>query len=285
MNVPNKIKVLMIGVDQSTKGGMWTVVENYLNDDYYNSNVDLIYIPTSTVGSIPYRLFFTTISIFKFFFTMIFHKPQILHIHMSEKGSVYRKNIFINMGKIFKCKIIIHMHGAIFQQWFSSLGNKRQNRIKAILNKADKIIILGEYWRNFISQLIPDSKIAIIYNAVKVPENNRYNMNAKKIMFLGVVGQRKGAYDLLDAYDLVKDDLSDFELVYYGPDFDKVISQKIMERNLQDSVHYLGWLDNDEKNNVFNDIICNVLPSYNEGLPMTILETMAYGIPNISTSI
>ena len=29
----------------------------------------------------------------------------------------------------------------------------------------------------------------------------------------------------------------------------------------------------------------NVLPSYNEGLPMTILETMAYGIPNISTSI
>ena len=31
--------------------------------------------------------------------------------------------------------------------------------------------------------------------------------------------------------------------------------------------------------------MCNVLPSYNEGLPMTILETMAYGIPNISTSI
>ena len=29
----------------------------------------------------------------------------------------------------------------------------------------------------------------------------------------------------------------------------------------------------------------NILPSYNEGLPMTILETMAYGIPNISTSI
>lgn len=29
----------------------------------------------------------------------------------------------------------------------------------------------------------------------------------------------------------------------------------------------------------------NILPSYNEGLPMTILETMAYGIPNISTDI
>ena len=36
---------------------------------------------------------------------------------------------------------------------------------------------------------------------------------------------------------------------------------------------------------VFSNTLINVLPSYNEGLPMTILESMGYGIPNISTNI
>ena len=36
---------------------------------------------------------------------------------------------------------------------------------------------------------------------------------------------------------------------------------------------------------VFHNIAVNILPSYNEGLPMTILETMAFGIPNISTRV
>ena len=39
------------------------------------------------------------------------------------------------------------------------------------------------------------------------------------------------------------------------------------------------------KNRIYKTIAINVLPSYNEGLPMSILETMAYGIPSITTNI
>ena len=48
---------------------------------------------------------------------------------------------------------------------------------------------------------------------------------------------------------------------------------------------YIGWIDEEMRKEIFANTLLNVLPSYNEGLPMTVLETMAYGIPNISTNI
>ena len=61
--------------------------------------------------------------------------------------------------------------------------------------------------------------------------------------------------------------------------------QRIKKSGLENRVDYKGWLEKEEKEKVMDEIAINILPSYNEGLPMTILETMARGIPNITTSI
>lgn len=76
-------------------------------------------------------------------------------------------------------------------------------------------------------------------------------------------------------------------LTLYGDDHDseEKIQEKINRFNLQSRAIYKGWLTQDNREEVFRDTIVNVLPSYNEGLPMTILESMGYGIPNISTAI
>ena len=55
--------------------------------------------------------------------------------------------------------------------------------------------------------------------------------------------------------------------------------------NLNHRIAYVGWIDGESKMEFLKNTMINVLPSYNEGLPMTILETMAYGIPNVSTKV
>ena len=281
------MNVLMIGVDKSTQGGMWTVAENFINDVEFCRKTNLKYMATSITGSKTKRILFTAKSLLKIGFELVRKKYDIVHVHMSEKGSVYRKNIVINMARFFRCKIVLHMHGAEFEIWYKSLAPKKQKGVRKIVDKADKILILGYYWIDFMQSLVTEkSKVAVLYNAVDIPKQNSYNSSACHLLFLGAICQRKGIYDLLQAINLVKEKLGEnVKLWIYGPDFDNNIDEKIADLNLGKHVEYKGWLGNDERKKVFSDVSVNILPSYNEGLPMTILETMAYGIPNITTNV
>jgi len=281
------MKVLMVGVDQTTKGGMWTVAQNYLHDKAFMERTQMKYIPISVTGSKIKKVIFSGKAFIRIFFELATKRYDILHAHMSERGSVYRKSIILSLAKLFGCKTILHMHGAEFESWYKQSNSKTQRFVKKTLNKADRIIILGTYWQKFIETLITDKgRIKVVYNSVFVPDYNQYNGKASKMLFLGVVGKRKGMDDLLDAIKCIESEMEkDVKLWVYGPDFDYGIKEKIRDLELEHIVEYKGWLDKQERERVFHEIAISILPSYNEGLPMTILETMAYGIPNISTNI
>ena len=281
------MKVLMTGVSEDTKGGMYTVVENYLNSAEFNKAVELKYIPMSTVGSIPRRLFFSLKGILKIIKELLFHHYEIMHVHMSEKGSVYRKNLVILISKLLKVKVVIHMHGAEFEVWFNNLSAKRKKRVIEIINRGDRIIILGDYWKSFFEKIVNDkNKIIKLYNSVPTYNHNPYNNDARSFLFLGSLIKRKGIYDLLDAIRDISVYLPhDITFDLYGPNIPKEVNEKIIQYELQERVFYHGWLKKEQKEKVFGNTMVNILPSYNEGLPMSILETMAYGIPNISTKV
>ncbi len=280
------MKVLMVGVDKNTKGGMWSVIQNYFDNKKFIRENNVSYIASATSGNAVKRLVFSVFAIIKIFFYTLFHDYKIVHVHMSERASVYRKGIIIKISKIRRAKIVIHMHGAEFETWYKSLPDKKQRKVRKILNSADKIIILGEYWKKFISSLIEqDNKISIIYNGVKIPAKNLYNKNAEKLLFFGEVGKRKGIFILLDAIKQIeKHSGKKIELDIYGSDKTSGIETIISSYNLESQISYKGFL-NKNKEKAFKNTAINILPSYNEGLPMTILETMSCGIPNISTNI
>lgn len=281
------MRVLMVGVDQQTKGGMWTVAENYIQSDLFAGQTNLEYVSTSITGSIPARLWFTAKAILKIAGKFLKNHYDIVHVHMAERGSVYRKNIVISLAKLFHSKVVIHMHGAEFQVWYQSLSERKQQGVRNILNKADKILILGQYWKNFVCSLVSEKdRVCVLHNAVSIGTQNPYNPEATNMLFLGVVGQRKGIFDLLQAVKMADAQIpAEAVLTIYGPEGERSIDEVIKKMELSHRVVYKGWLSSGEKPEVFAGTAVNILPSYNEGLPMTILETMAYGIPNISTNV
>jgi len=57
------------------------------------------------------------------------------------------------------------------------------------------------------------------------------------------------------------------------------------EGGIGDIAEYIGWVQDDEKDRFFSLCDYFILPTYEEGMPMTILEAFSYGKPVITTPV
>lgn len=283
------MNVLMIGVDKTSIGGMLTVVENYLNNEDFCRKTNLKYIAT-VIRANKFVKIFTFLKVLpKIIYVIKKGKIDIVHVHMGERGSVFREGLVVWIAKRMGVKTVIHMHGATIEDWYEKRNRIIQKIIGKIFTLPDRMIVLGKKWSVFMEQVMGDAnkdKIIVLHNAVNVEKTNCYNAEAHNVLFYGMLIPRKGIEDLLQAFQLILDQIPEnVKLTIYGDDKEFDIAGKIAEYHLEGRAVYCGWLPKEERLRCFSETMLNVLPSYNEGLPMTILESMGYGIPNISTNI
>lgn len=275
----------MCGSSLSVKGGMVSVIKNYLDYEKWDG-IKITYIPTHVEKSKYLLIPFFCIACCRILFLLAFHKVDIMHLHTAERGSFYRKAFLVQISYIFGVKTIMHHHGAEFEIFYDSLSKKKKDYVNRILNLVDVNIVLSKRLVPMIRNKAPEANVVVLYNAVNAYCENPYNLNAKNILFLGRLGERKGVYDLLSAIKKMDADI-DKDIMFYlcgDGEIDKV-KERITELEIEHRIAHVGWIDGKQKEMFISKTMINVLPSYNEGLPMTILETMAYGIPNVSTAV
>ncbi|CAA6807607.1 MAG: Glycosyltransferase involved in cell wall bisynthesis [uncultured Sulfurovum sp.] len=103
-----------------------------------------------------------------------------------------------------------------------------------------------------------------------------------KILYLARLIREKGAFELLEAFNILSTKYKNIELIIAGggEDFDALKSLVANKEN----VRVLGDVVGEAKINLFKESHVYALPSYyGEGLPTTILEAMLFGLPLISS--
>lgn len=279
------IRILMCSSSLKVKGGMVSVVKNYLNYSHWE-DVKIIHVPTHIDANKYILILYFFISYIRILWLALWGKIDIAHLHVAERGSFYRKAFILQTLKHFKIKVILHHHGAEFDLFYNSLSDKRKQYVNKILEEADLNIVLSRSLVQMIKSKSPKARVGVLYNAVNVPPTNPYNSEAHKILFLGRLGKRKGTYDLLQAIKQIDKKLpADVQFYLCGDGEVDEVRDTVNKMEISHRIAHIGWIDGEQKKMFMSQSIINVLPSYNEGLPMTILETMAHGIPNISTSI
>ena len=279
------IKILMCCSTLNSKGGMVSVVKNYLSFDDWGE-YQIKYVPTHFATNKYILICFFIYKIVVIFFLLIFGHYELVHLHTAERGSFWRKSAIARLAHAMGVKVVMHHHAAEFEDFYEKCSEKQRLSIKKTLEMVDLNIVLSKRLIPMIKGKAPNANVVFLYNAVHTFPCNNYNANAKNVLFLGELGQRKGVYDLLQVILKLDDKIAkDIKFYLCGNGEVEKVRETIEKLGVQHRIAHLGWIDKDEKTAIFSNTMINALPSYNEGLPMTILETMAQGIPNISTSI
>lgn len=278
------MNILMIGPSRNLQGGVATVVNNYFNSDLA-IDFNITYVSTVEKNGKIHKIKSAVRAYVIVIYNILFKKIDIVHIHLASRGSFYRKRFIISLTKIFNKKVIVHLHGAEFNEFYHIESNSKQReKISKTLNKADIVIALSNKWKCDLEK-ITNSKIIILHNSVKCSDKNLYNTNSKNIIFLGRLDKRKGALDIIEISKNIFNKFPNYKLLLCGDGDIDQIKNLIDRKNISENIKVLGWISGVEKERIMKDAVINLLPSYNEGLPMSILEAMGHGIPTIASNV
>lgn len=273
------VRVLMAGSAPEERGGMATVTTLLLQ---HGSRVaDLRMAVTHREGSAASRLTLWLSGTARVLAALAAGRVDVLHAHVSERGSVLRKGLLVLLAKAFRVPVVLHCHGAEFVGWYRGLPGPAREVIAWVFRRADMVAVLGSSWRTRYVELLrlrPD-RVVSVGNPIELPAEVTTG-SGFRIVFLGRFGARKGSADVLAAVAALP---SSVELVMAGDG--EVAETRALAARLGVRAEIHDWLTPAERDRVLASADVFVLPSRDEGLPMAMLEAMGYGLVPIVTPV
>lgn len=280
------MKVIINTPDINLEGG---VANHFLGlKSNFTENIFYNYIGGKSQGR--FFLYQQLLDYLTFIKKLISIKPDIVHLNPSlNNKAILRDAVFLILSKFLRCKVIVFWHG-----WDKNceitIQNKYRKLFLSIFGKANASIVLAQ---DFSDALKRWGFTHIIYlETTKVDEELLKDFNIKLknytricILFLARIVKEKGIYETLEAYRLLKNKYPDIELIYAGDgeDLDKLKSVTKFQ-NIKD-VTFSGYLTGIDKTNIFKVSNIYIMPTYTEGMPTSVLEAMAFGLPIITRPV
>ncbi len=279
-------KIVMLGTRLDTMGGISAVVNVYRAAGLFE-RFPILHIPTHCDGSAFQKLKTMLFALLRICPLLLTGQIALIHIHVASRASFWRKLNFFLLAFVFRVPTILHLHGAGFQVFFEQeCGNFRQRIVRAVFNRVSRVVVLSIGWQAWVQSMCANPHVMVIYNPVQMPAAFAWdNRKAGETLFLGRLGQRKGTYDLLDAVAKVCLTQPQLHLMLGGDGEQEQVQQRAIALGIGSHIEMLGWVRGEDKERVLAASMLYVLPSYHEGLPMSILEAMATGLPILSTTV
>jgi glycosyltransferase involved in cell wall biosynthesis len=213
----------------------------------------------------------------------------VVHIHGAERGSFFRKFIVFVLAKyVFGKRIIYHSHGAEFHEFYNDSPRLVKKLIYFFISNMDVVICLSKRWKDFYEDHFVPKSVVILENIINRAEETppKIKTDSIRILFLGEIGQRKGIFDLLEVINKHKEYFTGkIQLTIGGNGDTDRLRTFTNVHGLASLVRFEGWVSGTKKHELLSTSDIFILPSYNEGLPISILEAMSYKLAIISTRV
>lgn len=278
-------KIVMVGTHRDTMGGVSSVVR-VLEAGGLFERCSVDYIASHADCSAARKLAVAVGAWIGFLWMVLRCKASLLHVHVASRASFWRKLQFIWLARLAGIPVVVHLHGGEFHIFADEeCGSVGRRLVRYVFEGAALVLVLSESWRTWVQTRFPRARCQVLYNPVMPVRGQALERDSKAILFLGRLGKEKGVPDLIDATATVAAAVPELELWLGGDGDPNELRARAQALGLGPQTAFLGWVTGEEKHRRLSNAAVFVLPSHNEGLPMAVLEAMAYGLPVISTPV
>ena len=231
-------------------------------------------------------IYWLPFDIIKFIIKIIFLCPDFIVLNPSlGKSAIKRDFIFLKIAKFFGKRVAVFFHG------FNTENIKDLNIVylKNNLNKCGCIFVLAKEFANTVKSWGVTVPVHIITTKVDDRLIEGFDIatkdyNGKNILFLARIEETKGIYTALDAIKILqtKDKNVKFRIAGYGNELEKAKQYAVAN---EIKAEFLGGISGKTLINEFKNANLYILPSHSEGMPTSVLEAMAFGLPVISRPV
>lgn len=288
------MRVLHVIADIGVSNGVMSVILNYAKAMPDDIKFDVVYLMDNpkdrrkdieAYGGNVYKIGKSPLDVLKLKFYGFFknHKDiwNVVHIHIP-----YFSAFIVPFAKLFGVKkVCCHCHSTLFSL------NPKNVKINQILNIPTKFIVdkrfacgekAGEYWYG--------KNYTVINNAVDCEKfkydkdkraKARETLGFKNELIIGHIGRtdiaQKNHSFLLEIFSFIRQSNSDARLMLIGGEKTDSLEEQCRKLRIDDSVLFLG--SRADVDFLLQAVDVFVFPSTFEGLPVSVVEAQAAGIP------
>lgn len=303
--------VLMVGpipVGDSYVGGIGTSMQRLLA--HWNVPVPVVHFNPElfarTYGKTGQlragNLLLNAVNLIRLLYSVAKLRPAIVHYHTSRGMAFLKDMLFVGLLRcLFRVPTILHVRSSDSAKILMSRRPRLRRLQLAILRRCcDRLILLSDnVVREFGAILGQEAgqklrtQCMVLPNFTLLPSPSSVQRTPREcvsLFYIGNISWEKGVFDTLEATRRLRDQTTvPFRVFLAGPFNDAQEEQHVRtamaQSGLEEVVTFLGTVCGEAKRAAFLRADVFVLPSYSEGIPQSMLEAMAYGLPVVVSNV
>jgi glycosyltransferase involved in cell wall biosynthesis len=289
-------KILVLVPSPKSTGG----IAHYQSKlkQYLGSNVVYFTRGVRNQQSRVSRMLFPFVHLFdviSFFFLMLFGNYSLVHFNTSfGKTGLIRDALFIRIVQLFRKKYLVFFRGIDNNviEWIEKKGLKH---FQKTFLKAHQIWVLSKLMKETLNKWGYKSDVIVETTIVDDGLLRNYdfehsilkfsNVYPFVIIFLSRIEKGKGIYEAIEAFRIINKKYSNTIFRIYGSGNETQRVLNYIGGSINQTIFFKGYVEGEEKIQAFSGAHVYLFPSYAEGLPNSLLEALAFGLPIISSSV
>jgi glycosyltransferase involved in cell wall biosynthesis len=276
-------RIVMLGAAPETRGAIASVVETYRAAGLFE-RWPIGYVATHGDGAPLDRLAIWRKAAAALAGEIAAQRKLVVHLHTTPRR-LWTDGVFLSAALLARAPVLLHLHGGGLDNLYDRAGTPGRAILPPFLDRAAYVGVNSEPLRSWIGKLTRRANVVMLPDPVVVPPSADANCVPNLVLFLGRLEAASGVLDLVEAVASVRINIPDVRLVCAGEGDRHAVERHAERLGIADAVKFTGWVGPSGKRALLESAAALALPSYQDGIPMSLLEAMAAGVPVIASRL